>query len=292
MSFLKNIIGQILPPPSESKFLEKGMLIPQEFITAGDQLVHTCPTWQWKPAIDSRHKRSELPEDKQYLYTRVPCSKRVNKISETRTIEKDLGDGWSLAEAEESISTDPIIDVQKLDALKIDNSKESKLQEGETHEEKGDDDDEIKVKVSAPNKESEEEDEDFIAVEGPTGTETRYYELTITYDFYYLTPRLWLSGYTEDNYPLSDKEMFEDIMDDYANKTVTYETQPHIGINQLGIHPCKHSNVMKYLIDVASENGVSIQPHQALFVFLKFISSVVPTMEYDFTIDVELSAQK
>jgi len=28
--------------------------------------------------------------------------------------------------------------------------------------------------------------------------------------------------------------------------------------------------------------------HQSLFVFLKFISSVVPTIEYDFTIDLEL----
>ena len=104
-----------------------------------------------------------------------------------------------------------------------------------------------------------------------------------------MTPRLWLSGYTEDNYPLTDQEMFEDIVEDYAKKTVTYERHPYLGVNQLGMHPCKHSHVMKHLIDVAKDNGVAIQPHQAMFIFLKFISSVVPTMEYDFTVDVELS---
>lgn len=84
--------------------------------------------------------------------------------------------------------------------------------------------------------------------------------------------------------------MFEDIMDDYANKTVTYETHPHLGVNQLSIHPCKHANVMKHLIDVATENGAKIEVHHAMFIFLKFISSVVPTMEYDFTVDVELAS--
>ena len=79
-------------------------------------------------------------------------------------------------------------------------------------------------------------------------------------------------------------------MDEYANKTVTFEYHPHLGINQLSIHPCKHADVMKHLIDIASDNGIKIEVHQALFIFLKFISSVVPTMEYDFTIDFEFGA--
>jgi len=82
--------------------------------------------------------------------------------------------------------------------------------------------------------------------------------------------------------------MFEDIMDEYAKKTMTYETQPHLGIKQFSINICKHADFMKYLLDVAIENGSKIEVHHALFVFLKFISSVVPTMEYDFTVDIEL----
>ncbi len=49
-----------------------------------------CPTWQWKPAVDEKHKRAELPDDKQYLYTRVPCQKRVRDVMELKTVEKDV----------------------------------------------------------------------------------------------------------------------------------------------------------------------------------------------------------
>ena len=31
----------------DSKFLEKGVLTPEEFVIAGDQLTHKCPTWRY-----------------------------------------------------------------------------------------------------------------------------------------------------------------------------------------------------------------------------------------------------
>ena len=98
-------------------------------------------------------------------------------------------------------------------------------------------------------------------IEQPELLETRYYDLTITYDSYYHTPRLWLSGNNEDNVPLSNDQIFEDIMSEYANKTVTIEENPFLGIKQASIHPCKHASVMKYFIETAKENGVSIEPH-------------------------------
>lgn len=116
----------------------------------------------------------------------------------------------------------------------------------------------------------------------------RTYDLSITYDFYYQTPRLWLLGYAENGNVLSEKEIFEDIMADYAKKTVTMEPHPHLGMKQASIHPCNHAKVMKKIIDTIQSNGGTPQVHQSLFVFLKFISSVVPTIEYDFTIDLEL----
>jgi len=30
----------------ESKFFEKGVLTPEEFVLAGDNLTHKCPTWE------------------------------------------------------------------------------------------------------------------------------------------------------------------------------------------------------------------------------------------------------
>eukprot|EP00826_Nyctotherus_ovalis_P014333 TRINITY_DN1398_c0_g1_i11.p2 TRINITY_DN1398_c0_g1~~TRINITY_DN1398_c0_g1_i11.p2 ORF type:complete len:120 (-),score=51.00 TRINITY_DN1398_c0_g1_i11:121-459(-) len=88
--------------------------------------------------------------------------------------------------------------------------------------------------------------------------------------------------------PLTKEEMFEDIMSDYANKTVTLESHPHQGINCISIHPCKHAEMMKRIVDRIAENGGKVDVRQTMFIFLKFISSVVPTIEYDYTRDMEL----
>ena len=77
----------------------------------------------------------------------------------------------------------------------------------------------------------------------------RMYDLSITYDFYHRTPRLWLQGYSEDGDLLTQNEMFEDIMADYARKTVTFEAHPKLAGNQLSIHPCNHATVMKKMIE-------------------------------------------
>lgn len=116
----------------------------------------------------------------------------------------------------------------------------------------------------------------------------RKYDLSITYDFYTRTPRLWLQGYGENGEVLTKEEMYEDIMGDYTDKTVTLEEHPKINQQQLSIHPCNHAKVMKRIIDTIISNGGEPKVEQSLFVFLKFIASVVPTIQYDFTIDLEL----
>lgn len=108
-----------------------------------------------------------------------------------------------------------------------------------------------------------ENDDNMFAEESkqPTGDSSsmirrvRKYDLSITYDFYTQTPRLWLTGYSEDGAPLTQKEIFEDIAADYAKKTVTMESHPHTGVKQASIHPCNHAKVMKTIIDTIMENG-------------------------------------
>ena len=69
---------------------------------------------------------------------------------------------------------------------------------------------------------------------------TRTYDLNITYDKYYQTPRLWLSGYDEKRQPLSVDQMYEDFSQDHAKRTVTMEAHPHIpGPPMASVHPCK-----------------------------------------------------
>ena len=118
----------------------------------------------------------------------------------------------------------------------------------------------------------------------------RRYDISITYDKYYQTPRVWLLGYDERGQPLTSEQIFEDIMQDYANKTVTIEKHPHAESRSsihASIHPCKHASVMKKIVDRLNEGDGQARVDMYLFIFLKFIQSVVPTMVYDFTVEVE-----
>ena len=70
-----------IPVLKESKFLQEGLLTPEEFIIAGDQLTHKCPTWSWESGSEKLMNKN-LPEDKQFLVTRnVPCMKRIKDLS-------------------------------------------------------------------------------------------------------------------------------------------------------------------------------------------------------------------
>ncbi|CAG06625.1 unnamed protein product [Tetraodon nigroviridis] len=70
--------------------------------------------------------------------------------------------------------------------------------------------------------------------------QTRTYDLCITYDKYYQTPRLWLFGYDEDRQPLTVEQMYEDISQDHVKKTVTIENHPHLPPPAMcSVHPCR-----------------------------------------------------
>lgn len=81
----------------------------------------------------------------------------------------------------------------------------------------------------------------------------RTYTLYIMYTTYYRTPRLYLSGYLPNGQPLPPRDMMEDIVGDYKDKTVTLEDFPFFAnnIKMASVHPCKHASVMKTLLDRA-----------------------------------------
>lgn len=109
--------------------------------------------------------------------------------------------------------------------------------------------------------------------------------LNITYDKYYQTPRLWLTGYDENHKPLSVDQMYEDISQDHAKKTVTMEQHPHLpGSGPMpSIHPCRHADVMKKLIEMVAQSDKELEVHMYIMIFLKFVQAVIPTIEYDYT---------
>ena len=117
---------------------------------------------------------------------------------------------------------------------------------------------------------------------------TRTYDLSVSYDKYYQTPRVWLHGYDERRNALDPRKTREDISAEHARKTVTIDPHPHTGAPSASIHPCKHAPTMKRLVErsVFAATGNAPKVEHYLLVFLKFIASVVPTIEYDYTLAI------
>jgi ubiquitin-like-conjugating enzyme ATG3 len=101
------------PQRTTSAFLEKGVLTPEEFVLAGDELVYRCPTWQWEGGDESQKRKSYLPPDKQYLITRnVPCQNRVSSMETNLKMEDgdEDDDDWLVSSILERKDDDDDVD--------------------------------------------------------------------------------------------------------------------------------------------------------------------------------------
>ncbi|KAF2077852.1 hypothetical protein CYY_000814 [Polysphondylium violaceum] len=317
-------VEKVTPTLTTSKFMEEGVLTPEEFVQAGDLLTHKCQTWTWESGDPSRNV-PHLPKDKQFLLTRnVPCYTRVRsleneskaQIADEIKIDDDDEEAWVAPKTNNNDDFE-----EKLENLKIDNTstttttttnkdtdKPKPTTSNDDDDDEDDDNDEIPdMDDFADDNLVEEEDPATLsknksneskttsssntttttAADDDNILRTRTYDISITYDKYYQTPRVWLFGYDENRKPLKPEEIFEDISEDHAHKTVTIDSHPHLGISFAYIHPCRHAAVMKKLIDKQSENGKEPRVDQYLFLFLKFISVVIPTIEYDFTLEFD-----
>ena len=281
--FFRGQISKLKDPPKTSKFYSDGILTPEEFIKDGDYLVSHCPTWKWCKAAKD-HINKYLPEDKQYLMTNVPSYRRAKDyLKNNATKEKVIEGDWVDAELENK-------PVKKHEAIEFND---------ETKKEK--------VIVAKATKTNDDDDDDGFEIEGEDNIEIvdeeenkkdnqpkaqvvkcRRYDVTITYDLYYFVPRMWLMGYNEEGKPLSDKEMQEDIMPEYKDKTCTIDPQPCTGIRNISVHPCRHSLLLKKMIKDFQNSGKKLEVDMSILLFLKFLQSVVPTIEYDFTMDISM----
>ena len=104
-----------------------------------------------------------------------------------------------------------------------------------------------------------------------------------------------MTGKSASGDPLTTKQTMEDVIPDYANKTVTMEAHPHLPGPHASIHPCKHGKVMKTIVHnlmASSEPDSGPAVEMYLFIFLKFVNSIIPTINYDFTMDVTADVKK
>eukprot|EP00727_Mastigamoeba_balamuthi_P003021 m51a1_g12716 hypothetical protein (315) ;mRNA; f:1486-2912 len=301
----KEVAECVLPVLKHSKFLEEGVLTPEEFVQAGDLLVFKCKTWTWE-AGDPHRAVPYLPDkNKQFLLPRnVKCATRCEAFEaemEKKAPENSIridgdDDDWVAPIASETNTSEPVQEIGH--AAKPAAACVPRPSAAEDEEDDDDDDapamdletfdaddnvvvaDPAALRPSAAAEDAQGQQDDAIA-------RTRTYDISITYDYFYRTPKVWLIGYDENGKPLTPQMVFQDISADHANKTVTFEAHPHLGVPQAFIHPCRHAAVMKKIIQRHLDAGKPPRVDQYLILFIKFISSVIPTIEYDYTMEIE-----
>lgn len=303
----KDAAERVLPVRKESGFRAEGVLTPEEFVAAGDFLVGACPTWRWE-AGDGAKARPYLPPGKQYLVTRnVPCLRRAAAFADAGDAlpetEVEGEDGWLAAGETGGAGADG-------DADAVDMSLEAGTSgsvggagaatresvEVVEAEAAGGDSDSDDIPDMADFEEEEEEEDQAAAAPAPVAPagsdpagddgilRTRTYDLSITYDKYYQTPRFWLVGYAEDRSLLQPEKSLEDVSSEHAQKTITIDPHPHLNLSAASIHPCRHASVMKKIMAQMGEGGDETAVEHYMLIFLKFIASIVPTIEYDYTL--------
>ncbi|KAG0664284.1 E2-like enzyme [Maudiozyma exigua] len=290
----------LTPISNKSTFLNTGQITPDEFVQAGDYLTHMFPTWSWNGSLNEKDisVRDFLPVDKQFLVSRkVPCTIRAQDLYNI-----DYND--ELDEDEQGNTTD-VTNISK-EVKKMPQKKEVE-----------DIDDMLK---SMELEDSQIADDEIVVKEDIQGEDKkRYYDLYITYSTSYRVPKMYIVGFSAQGTPLTPDEMFQDISLDYRHKTATIEKLPFLKdtVLSVSIHPCKHANVMKILLEKIrkvnerkrlEDKGIEKDTHivkedaddwedlqddindtlrvdQYLVVFLKFITSVTPSIEHDYTMD-------
>lgn len=199
-------------------------------------LFDTIASWC---SADEKKFDKRFPEQKQFLVTeKVPCLRRIKDIQSDATgvQEKDIGDGWTETFTGEAQGELIDIDADEKRTMQVVGGEELvDLDDMEAEEEKKEeelpdlddlmDEEPASTNIFAGGKFAGE-DEDMNLDENIK--KVRKYDLSITYDFYTRTPRLWLQGYGENGELLTKEMMYEDIMGDYTDKTVTMEDHPKI----------------------------------------------------------------
>jgi ubiquitin-like-conjugating enzyme ATG3 len=300
-SFIPNILVSkfnsareyLTPVLTISQFYEKGQLTPEEFVSAGDYLVRLSPTWKWTRGDSSRTK-PYLPPDKQFLILKTaPCRRRVSTCSRSDG-DHDIISMFASEQVLPALPSSPAT-VSSVRSIHTADHADHGSRRGSKHsdDEYGDLTHFIEpvlnfIDTGAVIKHTPESSG---SSDKETEDEVRLYELTIVYDNYYRTPRVYLCGSTNDGRPLGATETMEDIMQDYINKTATIEPHPHTGIQYISIHPCRHAETMKRIIDVMIMNNDGRLPsvNMYMFLFIKFIGSMIPTIEYDNTMPISVS---
>lgn len=220
------------------------------------------------------------------LSRNVPCQRRCKQMEFSgveKIVEETEGeDGWVTHENDDDDENDINNSVAEmtLESNKLDELREKESSAQDEEEEEALDMEDFEESGMLENIDPS------VAIVQPTASKSadpnseidsvvhcRSYDLHIVYNKYYQTPHLFLIGYDENKKMLTVDQMFEDVSQDNAKKTVTFEQHPHmgryfiycsfvqlilndlhyfLGPSMLAVHPCRHGDLMKKFIQIVS----------------------------------------
>ena len=262
----KKLYTEVAGPKTESNFQKTGTLTHKEFLEAGDALVQKVPVWEWQAG--QADVLPYLPTNKKYLIQRgVTCFERADQDVDDDVAVDD--DDW--------VATHPNY---------VPKSKAS-------------------VTEKKPMDWSKDEDEDALGDDDLVQAKPcRMYDVYLVFDDFYQTPRFFLLGYSEKDHcsVLTRDEMMQDVYCANREKTVSIDPHPFIKAPCISIHPCRHAETMKVMLTHIKDKLESAQDEipeaervpflfptfLSFFIFLKFISSVVPTIRYDVSFELDM----
>ena len=193
----------------------------------GDQLTRTCPSWTWERGETSK-LRPYLPADKQFLLTRrVPSYSRVSLLTSSKLVEQSIKGGmgdregdWcapELLKPDDYSANDDEVIVEVEDAAEdqdsssalststIPTSSNSNSSNSSNLHIKNEDyldlEDESLALDDASTSHNSNAAGALASSDNTNGNnnhskllQARRYDVSITYDNYYRTPRIWLFG--------------------------------------------------------------------------------------------------
>ena len=193
---------------------------------------------RYRESGDKSRRKDYLPDDKQYLVTRnVPCVSRANDLDNVKSSSADVSteDDWLLTEGtkssaptEEDELKEITIGDEEEDHVITSAERDDVEEEKEDENSGSDSDDYLDMETFEEDNLLDEDDVGELQQEEDSKKEdeeidniklTRTYDVSITYDKYYQTPRVFLFGYNETGQPLKTKEIYQDIMADYVKRT-------------------------------------------------------------------------
>lgn len=243
----------VIPDLKDSNFLETGMLTRDEFKLSGDLLIKNDPSWVWtKPGLCLLKKR--------ILCNKADLEQDLNETDDINVYNFRNAAHETRKTRVTNDNTDAAGDA------------------GDAGDAAGDDDD---LLAAFENDDLIEQDCGIIQ---PKYVDTQhYYNVSITYDQYYRTPRIWFEGMNGYNEVLSQDEIYSDFMVEYIKVSLTLETHPILNINCISVHPCKHAFAMQkmFAFELEKKDATDVKIEDYLVHFLKFASCVIPQLEFD-----------